>query len=483
MKLTFFGAAQQVTGSMYLLETADNYKILVDCGQDMEKSKNKEEIILKNPEKYLLNKKNPTSIFPFEASDIDVVILTHAHIDHSGRLPLLFKEGYEGQILCTTPTFYLSNILLHDSANLNQWKMKKALDKNKNARKAPINMDELFFGKQVDQTMDRFVAIPTNQKFKLTDNVSVTFNQAGHLLGAANLVFKIKESGEEKSICFSGDIGRYDYPLLQDPLMPPQVDYLVCESTYGNRNHSNRESPEDALYRIIKKACVDKQGRLIIPAFSVGRSQAIFYTLNKLYQNTDLPKIRIYADSPMAIESSKVYEKFVRQLNIEARDFFDENDELFDFDNFEFVKDLKHSKALSNHYEPCIIISASGMISGGRVENHVKENLENPKSTICIVGFCAEGSIGHELMNGAKEVVVKNKMLEVRCDIEVLDCFSAHGDQNDLVNFVKSQNPTRLKQLFLTHGEVASMKVLQEKLTEIGFSNIRMPMKGEEFEL
>jgi len=477
MKLTFFGAAQQVTGSMYLLELEDNYKVLIDCGQDMEKNREKD-VIPKNPKL-----KMSQSVFPFEASDIDVVILTHAHIDHSGRLPLLYKEGYEGQILCTTPTFYLSNILLHDSANLNQWKLKKALDNNKNTRKATINTDELFFGKQVEQTMDRFVAIPTNQKFKLTDKISVTFNQTGHLLGAANLVFKIKEGGEEKSICFSGDIGRYDYPLLQDPSKPPQVDYLVCESTYGNRNHSNRETPEQALYRVIKKACVEKEGRLIIPAFSVGRSQAIFYTLNKLYQNTDLPKFRIYADSPMAIESSKVYEKFVRQLNKEARDFFDENDELFDFDNFEFVQDLKRSKALSNHYEPCIIISASGMISGGRVENHVKENLENSKSTICIVGFCAEGSIGHELMNGATEVMVKNKMLEVRCHIDVLDCFSAHGDQADLINFVKSQAPDQLKNIFLTHGEVSSMEAFKEKLQEIGYKNIAMPMKGEEFEL
>lgn len=485
MKLTFFGAAQQVTGSMYLLETDDNYKVLIDCGQDMEKKKEEKpqehKIFKSKSAKEIVAEQKP--VFPFEASDIDVVILTHAHIDHSGRLPLLYKEGYEGQILCTTPTFYLTNILLHDSANLNQWKMKKAMDKNKHARKAPVNMDELFFAKQVEKTMDRFVAIPTNQKFKLTDSISVTFNQTGHLLGAANLIFKIKENGEEKSICFSGDIGRFNYPLLQDPQKPPQVDYMICESTYGNRNHSNKETPEAALYRVIKKACIEKEGRLIIPAFSVGRSQALFYTLNKLYQNTDLPKIRIYADSPMAIESSKVYEKFVKQLNKEARDFYEENDELFDFDNFEFVPDLKKSKALSNHYEPCIIISSSGMISGGRVENHVKENLENSKSTICIVGFCAEGSIGHELMNGAKEVVVKNKMLEVRCDIEVLDCFSAHGDQNDLIHFVQTQEPAKLKKIFLTHGELKSMEALKEKLEELNYKEILFPVKGEVFEL
>jgi metallo-beta-lactamase family protein len=185
----------------------------------------------------------------------------------------------------------------------------------------------------------------------------------------------------------------------------------------------------------------------------------------------------------MAIESSKVYEKFVKQLNKEARDFYDINDELFDFDNFEFVPDLKKSKALSNHYEPCIIISSSGMISGGRVENHVKENLENSKSTICIVGFCAEGSIGHELMNGATEVMVKNKMLEVRCHIEVLDCFSAHGDQNDLVHFVKSQEPAKLKKIFLTHGELKSMEAFKEKLDALNYKEILFPVKGEVFEL
>lgn len=481
MKLTFYGAAKQVTGSMFLLELENDYKILIDCGQEMER-------VVADKLPIDFSKKKSTNygsnaIFPFEASDIDLVVLTHAHIDHSGRLPLLYKEGYEGQVLCTTPTYYLTNILLHDSANLNQWKLKKALDKKKNARKLPIDTENLFFAKQVETTMQQFVTIAYNQKFKINPSVSVTFNPTGHLLGAANVIFHIKEGGEEKTICFSGDIGRYNYPLLQDPKKIPQVDYLVCESTYGNRNHSYKEKPEDALYRVIKSTCVEKQGRLIIPAFSVGRSQAIFYTLNKLYQNSDLPRIRIYADSPMAKESSLVYEKFVAQLNAEAKEFYEDNDELFDFDAFEFVTDLKRSRALSNHYEPCIIVSASGMISGGRVENHVKENLENPKATICIVGFCAEGSIGHELMNGAREVTVKNKMLEVRCDVEVLDCFSAHGDQSDLINFVQTQNPEKLKQLFLTHGEESSMNVFKDKLTELGYKNITIPEKKEGFEL
>lgn len=477
MKLTFLGAAQQVTGSMYLLEIED-YKILIDCGQNMEKKKPEPDAIKIENQKYV-----PKPVFPFEASDIDVVVLTHAHIDHTGRLPLLFKEGYEGQILCTSPTYYLSRILLHDSAQLNQKKLKKVLDKSKNSRKMPDFANELFFSKHVDDTMDRFVTVATNQKFKITDSISVYFNHAGHLLGAANVIFTIKESGINKTICFSGDIGRKNYPLLPDPQIPPKVDYLICESTYGNRLHKNDKTPEQALYEVIKKACIEKQGRLIIPAFSVGRTQALLFTLNKLYQNTDLPRIKVYADSPMAFESTKVYEQFVNQLNKEAKNFYEDNEELFDFENLEYIQDVRHSKALSNHYEPCIIISSSGMISGGRIEHHIQQNLENAKATICIIGYCAEGTLGHELIHGAKEINVRNKKLEVRADVVILDCFSAHGDQNDLANFVQIQDSKTLKNIFLTHGDLEAMAGFEQKLNSLGYHQVVIPAKGESFEL
>lgn len=475
MKLTFLGAALQVTGSMYLLEI-DDFKILIDCGQDMEKAKR--EAVEQKPKPTTYIRK---SIFPFEPSSINVVVLTHAHIDHTGLLPLLYKEGYEGQVLCTTPTYYLTSILLHDSAQLHQRRLKKSLDKNR--RKLPTNLDELFFAKHVDQTMDRFVTVPTNQKFKISDTISVFFNNAGHLLGAANLIFKIKENGLEKSICFSGDIGRKNYPLLLNPQPIPQVDYLICESTYGNRLHKKDIIPEKALYDVIKKACVEKEGRLIVPAFSVGRTQALLYTLNKLYQNTDLPRFKIYADSPMALESSKVYEQSIRSLNKEARDFFEENEELFDFENFEYVSDLRHSKAISNHYQPCVIISSSGMIHGGRIEHHIKENIENSRATICMIGYCAEGTLGHELANGAKEIMVRNKKLEVRAEIMALDCFSAHGDQNDLLHFVSSQDYNKLKTIFLTHGNENAMLGFKEKLLELKYVDVQMPAKGDVFDL
>lgn len=475
MKLTFLGAALQVTGSMYLLEV-DDFRILIDCGQDMEKMK-KEETPQKPKETTYFRK----STFPFEPSSIHVVVLTHAHIDHTGMLPLLCKEGYEGQVLCTTPTYQLTNILLHDSAQLNQRRLKKSLDKNR--RKLPANLDELYFAKHVDDTMERFVTVPMNQKFKINDDISVHFNNAGHLLGAANLIFKIKDKGVEKTICFSGDIGRKNYPLLQDPQPVPQVDYLVCESTYGNRLHNKNVVPEKALYDVIKKACVEKEGRLIVPAFSVGRTQALLFTLNKLYQNTDLPRFKIYADSPMALESSKVYEKSIRSLNKEARDFFEDNEELFDFENFEYVSDLKHSKAISNHYQPCVIISSSGMIHGGRIEHHIKENIQNSRATICMIGYCAEGTLGFELANGAKEIMVRNKKMEVRADILKLDCFSAHGDQQDLLDFVGYQNPKILKKIFLTHGDEPAMLGFKEKLEELNYLDVNLPSKGDVFEL
>ena len=460
---------------MYLLELDDDYRILIDCGSDLERS-NGQTPPVEQP---------TTGFFPFEASSINVVLLTHAHIDHSGNLPNLYREGYEGQILCTEPTFALTDILLKDAASLNQRKIndlngsrkKKVLDKQVKLQK------ELFLDKQVRESMESVVALQFGRKFRLTDSCSVTFLPAGHLLGAAHIVIDLFENGKKKSICFSGDIGRKNYPLLVDPAPVPQVEYLICESTYGNRLHTDTMSPEDALADIIKRTCIDIPGRLIIPTFSVGRTQSLLYTLNRLYTERGFQPIKVFSDSPMGFESTKVYLKNVRQLSKEARDFYDENETLFDFENFEFLESSKASKAVSDYNEPCIIISSSGMVQGGRVEYHVAANIGNPYCTILLIGYCAEGTLGWRLLNGQPTLTIKGEEKQVLANIEKIDVFSGHGDRNDLLNFVQMQSPETLKNIFLVHGEASSMESFKETLAEVGYPNVEIPAKGQSYEL
>lgn len=464
---------------MYLLETEDDYRILIDCGSDLERSNGQ------TPPTAPITGGHATGFFPFEPSGIHLVLLTHAHVDHSGNLPNLYREGYEGQILCTEATYSLTELLLKDAASLNQKRINElnaSKKKRVKDRQQQLQKD-LYLDKQVRETMENVVPIQFNRRFRVNDSVDVTFIPAGHLLGAAHIVINVRENGERKSICFSGDIGRKNYPLLTDPAPVPQVDYLVCESTYGNRLHEDRKKPEEALADVIKRTCIDIPGRLIIPSFSVGRTQALLYTLNKLYTDYNFPPIKVFSDSPLALESTRVYEKNIRLLNADAREFYEENESLFDFENFQYLESAKASKAISNHYEPCIIISSSGMVQGGRVEYHVANNISNPYCTILMIGYCAEGTLGWRLLNGQSTLTIKGKEHAVMANIEKVDVFSGHGDRDDLMRFVGMQPAATLKQVFLVHGEYASMEAFQQALTEAGYANVTIPKKGDSFDL
>lgn len=480
MKLTFWGAAKQVTGSMYLLETGSNetfdrFKILVDCGQDMERKKESDPE--PEPSKY--------GFFPFDPTEINLVLLTHAHIDHTGYLPILFKDGYEGQIICTKSTAELADILLQDSANINARKA-KGLENGKHRSKKRKDVDSrtLYFDKQVKETVSNIVTIPFNERFKIADGIFVNFIPAGHLLGAAHIVVEVNEQNQKKTICFSGDLGRKEYPLLIDPQTIPQVDYLISETTYGERLHKDNDTPVNYMADIIKRTCIDIQGRLIVPAFSVGRTQAMLYTLNKLYSENQIAPIKVFTDSPLAKASTKIYEKASHLMNEEAKAFKEKNGSLFDFENLEYVESLKASKSVSNHSEPCIIISASGMIQGGRIEHHIEQNISNPYATILIIGFASEGTLGWDLAYGNREyLTINGKKLPILANIEKIDVFSGHGDQDDLIEFVKSQNPNLLKKLFLVHGEAKAMVSFKEVLKFEGYEQVEIPSKGQTYDL
>jgi metallo-beta-lactamase family protein len=471
MKLTFFGATRQVTGSMYLLELDDDYRILIDCGFDLQNGRRFDP--------------SPEGIFPFDPTTINVVLLTHAHVDHSGNIPNLFKAGFEGQVICTLPTYYLSALLLRDSANLNQKRL-NTTGKNRRGKKFRvaelIEKTQLYFEGHVTEALDKFFPIAYQKRFKLRPGVHITLNQAGHLLGAANIIVEAETAGETKKICFSGDVGRKNYPMLPDPVPIPPVDYLICESTYGGRLHKEAGSAGEVLLDVIDRACIKKIGKLLIPAFSVGRTQALLYELHKLSIAGKLPKIPIYVDSPMALESIQIYQEMVRYTNAEARELSSSEEDLFSFDQLEYVKRISDSKALSNHFESAIIISASGMLEGGRIQTHLKTQLQNPNATVLFIGYVADGTLGRTLIDGAKAVTVDGKRVEVNAKLEANDIFSGHADEAGLLDFVGGQKPTELRKIFLVHGELESMHAFKSKLEEKGYA-VEMPLKGQRFEL
>lgn len=467
MKLTIWGAAEQVTGSMHLLTTENNYKILIDCGLDYERDHN----VQTNED------------FPFNPGEIDLVILTHAHIDHSGNLPTLVRMGFEGQILCTPPTAELAELLLMDSVSIFMSKAKKSRKhRGHKQRDGSRTMQPLYLHKHVLDTIDRFVTIGFNRTFKINGDIELTFIPVGHLLGAAAAALKINENGEEKTITFTGDIGRKNYPTLPDPHVLPPTDYLVSESTYGGRNHSTGKTIEEVLLETIEKCCVKEAGRLIIPAFSIGRTQALVFSLNKLFSKGLLPPVKVFVDSPMANSSTGIFRKHHALLSEESQEFYRKSGDQFEFDNLVYVENLKDSRQVSNYFEPCIIISSAGMLEGGRIQDHLFYNIQNYYCTILFIGYCAKGTLGNHLLRGDSIVHVKDRDLAVYATIKQTDLFSAHGGHDDLVNTVKQQNSAQLKQVFLVHGETTSMQALADTLTDDGYA-VTVAKKGLAYQL
>ena len=461
MKLTIWGAAKQVTGSMHLLQS-EKYNILIDCGLDYEKDTYQEE----------------NQYFPFDPASIDVVILTHAHIDHSGNLPTLVRMGFNGQILCTPPTADLTELLLMDSVNIFLSKQNKR-GRGKRAGSGP---KPLYLHKHVMDTADRFVTLAFDKDFKINERISLRFIPVGHLLGAAAVVLTLQDEGKEKKIAFTGDIGRKNYPVLVDPQPIPAVDYLVSESTYGGRLHSTGTTIEEKLVETINDTCIKFPGRLIIPAFSIGRTQALVYSLNKIFSEGLLPPVKIFVDSPLASFATDVYRKHHHLLNEESQAFYKRKGDEFEFDELSYVQDKRESISISNYHEPCIIISSAGMLEGGRIQDHLYYNIQNYYCTILFIGYCAKGTLGNRLLRGDPIVRLRHRDLMVFATIKQTDLLSGHGDHEDLLNTVKQQNTESLKRVFLVHGEDNSLQALSAAINEAGYK-ATIPEKGEVYEL
>lgn len=469
MKFISYGAAQQVTGSMHLLELENGFKVLVDCGLDYETKKK--------------SLTDSNRFFDFDIHSIDVVILSHAHIDHSGNLPNLIKQGYEGQILCTAPTYDFCSHLLMDSVNVQISELNKNNSKGKRRKPKATNASDLLYTqKDVMETMRRMVTFDFHKEVELAEGIHFTFIPAGHILGAASILFRVVENGKETRFGFTGDLGRRDANLVVNPEPMDRIDYLVCESTYGGKLHLDTESPEEILMKHIQTTCIDKRGRLIIPAFSVGRTQAIIYSLHKLYKEGRFNNINVYVDSPLAIESTGIYSKYHAYLNDDAREFLRTNGSLFDFPLLFEVENMRESEALINNYDPCIIVSAAGMVEGGRIVEHVYNNLQNPQSAILIAGYCAEGTLGWQLKQPDPYVTIRGKQIPKYCEISSTDIFSSHPGHQMLMDYVHQYKPESLKKVFLVHGEQKSLDAFQDALSKDGY-NVEITVKEKNYKV
>ena len=465
MNIKFCGAARQVTGSCHLLTLDNGFKILLDCG--MFQGSYKEDII-------------SNSRFLFNPAEIDCVVLSHAHIDHCGRLPKLVKDGFKGSIHSTHATRSLTTILLLDSAHIQEKDADFFNKKNERRRDEEgfAYRDPLYTNKDVDATMRLFVGYSYDQWHKIHDDVRLMFSDAGHILGSASVTLEIKENGKTTMLGFTADIGRPHRPILRDPQSMPECDYLICESTYGDRIHESQPNEMDRFLRIIKHTCLEKRGKLIIPAFSVGRTQEIVYLLDQANTAGQLPKVKVYVDSPLAINATAVYRSHPECFDNDLHEYMLIDKNPFGFNDLTYIRHSEQSKALNNENEPCIIISSSGMMNAGRVKHHLFNNIEDPRATFLIVGYCAPDTPGGKLRSGVTGIKIFDKSLLVKADVEVMDSFSGHGDRNEMKDFVDNQKK-KVKKIFLVHGEYDTQQAWRSFLGENGFGNIEIPAQGE----
>jgi metallo-beta-lactamase family protein len=472
MKIKFCGAAQNVTGSSHLIILDNGFKILLDCGLFQGKG---DHIWTWNNNWY------------FKPSEIDCMVLSHAHIDHCGRIPKLVKDGFSGPIHATHATRSLCGVMLLDSAKIQEsdveYHNRKVLTKRKHKQKLNASPRQpLYTTKDIGSAMVKFEGHPYEVWEKIHPQVELLFRDAGHIFGSASVTLKITENDKQTIIGFTGDIGRPYRPILRDPQPMEKVDYLICESTYGDTIHTSAPEQSQDLLKVIKDTCLTKKGKLIIPAFSLGRTQEIVYMLDKMENEGLLPRVKVYVDSPLAVNVTHIFGLHPECFDSEMASYLLTDDNPFGFNNLVYIKDVEASKALNNSDEPCIIISSSGMMNAGRIKHHIFNNIEDPKNTILIVGYCSPETLGGLLRAGAETVEIFDEEKRVNAEVVIMDSFSAHGDQQEMFNFVKNQVDT-CQNLFLVHGELEVQEIFRTYLLERGFKNIEIPKPGEEYNL
>ena len=466
MTLTFCGAAREVTGSAHLLTLDDGYKILLDCG--LYQGYNKE-------------MKDFNERFPyFDPADIDCLVLSHAHIDHTGRVPKLVRDGFKGKIYSTHAPRSLCAIMLLDSAFIQE---KDAEYYNRRHERSGKRREPLYTRKDVHPTLERFVGLPYDRWSDLRPGVRIQFRDSGHILGSASVTIEVDlENGRKKTIGFSGDIGRPNRPILRDPQPMPACDYILCESTYGDRLHELPPNEMERFRKVIHDTCIERRGKLLIPAFSVGRTQEIVYLLDQLETAGKLPKIPVFVDSPLAVNATTVFGSHPECYDAQLQEYLLMDDNPFGFNDLTYIRKAEKSKELNHLDGPAIIISASGMMNAGRSKHHLRNTMGNARNTIFIVGYCAPNTPGGKLREGARGLKLYGDYHELKAEVVVMDSFSAHGDQQEMTDFLRGQE-VHCKEVFLVHGTDDRMEVFGKHLEGAGFRKVSAPKLGDVVEL
>ena len=466
MKLQFMGAAREVTGSKHLLTTKSGLKILLDCGMYQGKG---------------LETDAMNRDLGFDPSEIDYLILSHAHIDHSGLIPYIYKLGFRGTVLCTPATRDLCAIMLADAGRIQEQDTQTFNKKRKAQGLDPV--EPIYDEQDAQACMSCFISVPDHKKFNIEGEVMVEFFDAGHILGSSCTVLEIKEGRRTIRLGFTGDIGRYNKQILKDPEPFPQVDYLIMESTYGDRLHESLESAEQELLMAVLDTCTKKKGKLIIPSFAIGRAQEIIYALDRLENAKLLPDIDVFVDSPLSVSATNIMRLHSECFNDDIVEYCKTDPDPFGFDRLHYIQSVAESKMLNVRHKPCVIISASGMMEAGRVKHHLANHIENPATTILCVGYCEPKTLGAHIMRGDKTVSIFGHLHAVRAELRRIDSLSGHGDYSEMINYIGCQDKKKLKGLFIVHGEEETQMHFKETLSELGWKHISVPAFRDEVEL
>lgn len=452
MILSFYGAAQTVTGSKHLVTLENGKRILLDCGMFQGGGAKLKEL---------------NWDFDFDPDKVNYLVLSHAHVDHSGLIPRLVKLGFKGKIFCTPPTLELTHLLLKDSAGIQR--SNTVSSTSGITTEAPLYTEE-----DVEETMKLFEIIPYNKKYRVDEDIELLFTDAGHVLGSAAVNLTLKENGHTFRLCFSGDIGRFSNRILRPPQEFPQADIIICESTYGNKFHSTVESTEERLEEIVREVCMERGGKLIIPAFSIGRTQELIYSLNVLAEADRLGEVKVFVDSPLSVYATDIIRNHPECFNEAMLEFIKTDPDPFGFKHLHFIIESDDSKLLNSLDEPCIIISSSGMMEAGRIRHHLKNNISDSKNAVLITGYCEPSTLGGKLVNGAEKVRIFEEEQEVKAEIIVMNEYSAHADYGDIAKFLFCQDKEQIKLMFLVHGEKEVMEKLKGDLQESGYKNVEI---------
>ena len=464
MKIEFLGADRSVTGSMHLLHVNGN-RILLECGLFQGR---RQEAFERNRH------------LPFDAHQIDVMVLSHAHIDHSGNIPNLVRSGFEGSIYATSATRDLCSIMLRDTAHILESDV--AYLNKKRARQGEPPLEPTYTQNDALRCLGQFTSVDYHRPTPLAPGVKLTFYDAGHILGSALCALDITESERSYRLLFTGDLGRSGLLILRDPEVAQNVEYLITESTYGDRLHGTPEQAEDELERVVNETYA-RRGKVIIPAFSVGRTQEIVYSLHRLHNQGEIPYLPIFVDSPLSTNATEIFRLHPECYDQDTQDFMLQHRDPFGFAGLRYLRQVEDSKALNDRDDPMVIISASGMCEAGRILHHLSNNIQNSRNTILFVGFQAEHTLGRRILEGQEEVSIFGERYHVRAKVEHIDGYSAHADRNELLGYAQTLGPTHLRQVFAVHGEEPAVRALAEGIKGLGVSNVEIPEKGQIFEV